>query len=258
MPVVIVLSIDYPRTGFLQTSFLNHSDMPVVIVLSIDYPRTGFPNLPPAKLALLFAGRPPLIAHVHGHDYVRFALRFDEHASLIWAIGGERPRNPGLVSLVAMGLLVGLAGFLIRRRPGAFTDPLDDLAWWALALDGVLLTAPLTWSMNSVWLLPSVFVILARAHRNRGMPHVLPATALALLGLVLVAVPDRFGMAWPAALHALSPHKYIVGEIAVILGLFATWPKQKADPTDLPPTAGLTRGRAIPATRAKQPYLALP
>jgi hypothetical protein len=85
----------------------------------------------------------------------------------------------------------------------------------------VLLAAPLTWPMNAVWLLPAVFVVLARPAPSPRWLHPHYATALGVFGLVLVALPDRFAWPWPRVLHGLSSYKYVLGETAVAVAMLA-------------------------------------
>jgi hypothetical protein len=175
--------------------------------------------LPSDVLASLFQGYPAAIAHAHGQGYVRFALSFDDHASLVWALAGEQAKYPGLLSLLVTGLMVGGVALALRRRASAMSSATDDLAWLVLALCCVLLAAPLTWPMNMVWLLPAVFVVLARSDGDtRGLFH-RHGTVIGILGLVLVALPDRYSWPWPRPLHWVSSHKYVLGAMAVAVAM---------------------------------------
>ena len=100
----------------------------------------------------------------------------------------------------------------------------EDLAWWQVGLCVVLLSAPLTWAMNLVWLVPAGFVIAARQARwNQQAPGWLATTSqvMGVVGLALAAVPDRFAWPWPAPLVGLSPYKYVLGAALCALAMVA-------------------------------------
>jgi hypothetical protein len=178
-------------------------------------------QLSPAVRASLLQGYPATVAHAHGDSYLRFALAFDDDASLVWALAGEEARYPGLLSLLVVGLMIGAVALTARGKAASMPSPNDELAWLVLALCCVLLAAPLTWPMNTVWLIPAVFVLLAPSPLLPGRFHPHYATALGLLGLVLVALPDRFAWPWPQPLHWWSSHKYVLGQAAVAVAMLA-------------------------------------
>jgi len=203
--------------------------MPRMIRYGINPPPGS--ELGPAVRQALFAGYPPGVAHAHGGGYLRFAIPFDDHASLVWALAGEEARYPGLLSLLVAGLMAGTVAWAIRRRApddarqapeaslaadrcGTLRER-EDLAWLVLALCCVLLAAPLTWPMNTVWLLPAVFVALAPPGSGAGWARRYAGIVVGVVGLGLVALPDRFAWPWPRSLYWVSGHKYVLGELAV-------------------------------------------
>jgi hypothetical protein len=181
--------------------------------------------LPRETMRKALAGLPPQVASKQGRLYRRFGLEFDQRGSLVWAVGGEAPARPGTLSLILWAALSGLVLACRRPRkdePGRFS--VEDLAWWQAGLCVVLLSAPLTWAMNLVWLVPAGFVVAARQARWKGQAPGWLGTvsqAMAIFGLALAAVPDRFAWAWPAPLGWLSLYKYVLGATLCALAMVA-------------------------------------
>ena len=97
-------------------------------------------------------------------------------------------------------------------------DRLRQLTLWYLMLTIVLLTAPLTWSMNAVWLI-GVGVLLGgwcERFRSGGPGSLLIAT----IGLLLIAIPD---LTWflprLRVVNVSNELKYVIGEAVLAIGL---------------------------------------
>ena len=181
--------------------------------------------LPSETMRRLLSGLPPHMASKQGHLYRRFGLQFDSRESLVWVVAGETPARPGALSVILWAALSGT--MLGCRRPRVDESErfaVEDLAWWQAGLCVVLLSAPLTWAMNAVWLLPAGFVIAARqAHwKARATGWLGSASQVAaVLGLALAAVPDQFASPWPACLRWISPYKYVLGTALVAVAMVA-------------------------------------
>ena len=220
--------------------------------------------LPRETMRRALAGLPPQVASKQGRLYRRFGLEFDARGSLVWAVGGEAPAHPGTLSLFSWTALFGLV--LACRRPradepsrvgsppaspaahhrGREWEPfqgshsrrfaVEDLAWWQTGWCVVLLSAPLTWAMNAIWLLPAGFVVASRhVHWKQQTPGWLAKASqiAAVLGLALATVPDRFAWPWPAPLDLLSPYKYVLGTALVAVAMVAgSWVKLGAPEVD--------------------------
>jgi hypothetical protein len=83
----------------------------------------------------------------------------------------------------------------------------------------VLLSAPLTWVMNLVWLLPLIVAILSGfAHpasiRER------PTLILSAVALVVIALPSDNRVSWMApVLVNLVRDKYVIGQLLLLFSL---------------------------------------
>jgi hypothetical protein len=123
------------------------------------------------------------------------------------------------LALFAVPLL--LLGPWEFRRAG-FTDDQDGLLWWQAVLTCILLTAPMTWVTNAVWILPSV-VILVSQYRRMTTRRDAFKLGILTLGVAVTGIPD-----YPSC-HALVPAqgilvkvldlKYVLGELLFLLAL---------------------------------------
>lgn len=103
------------------------------------------------------------------------------------------PVQQSVVSLVA---LMGMAGLLFGwewfGRPRLAQDSEhEDFLYWQLVLLIILLTGPMTWVMNLVWLLPLALVLLTKTTQSQPPQRALPL-ALALAALVILGLPDIY------------------------------------------------------------------
>lgn len=99
-----------------------------------------------------------------------------------------------------------------------------EFLYWQIAALIVLLSAPLTWVMNLVWLLPLVVVVLAELGRP-GKGGERWALILAALALVLIALPDGQGAPWiTPGLANLIQDKYVIGEGVLLVSLLGYLP----------------------------------
>jgi hypothetical protein len=148
------------------------------------------------------------------------------------------------LSLALFALLFGGFYFCqhlyLKAAGTAGTDPIVEFVYWTLALVVISITAPQTWVMNLVWLLP-LFVVLAAEFRRIAAPAPPGASpahpsefAIALtvlMGLAMAGVPDRFIAAPYFALLRRIPdrwlyplgwewasHKYLVAQALVLAG----------------------------------------
>ena len=98
-----------------------------------------------------------------------------------------------------------------------------ELIYWQAVLVVVLLSAPLTWAMGTVWLLPVSLMLWLRRPPVR-LRHCQPWFVLCLLGLVVAAFPDGPLLAAPA-LARLFMFKYVLAEGLVLAGLTSIPPE---------------------------------
>jgi hypothetical protein len=166
-----------------------------------------------------------------GREYRPEAMSFVLNASLVRTPVGRATWSavratglevaPAQVSFVfiAIGFGLVLVGSRWRRRPPADGDP-DEFVYWQIALVLILLCAPVSWAMSTVWLLPAAAILL-REDAGWRDPYRGAALVVCSLGLIFAALPDRIS-AWPLGLlgSGAPNQKYIVAELLVLAGLF--------------------------------------
>jgi membrane associated rhomboid family serine protease len=91
-----------------------------------------------------------------------------------------------------------------------------------------MLSGPLTWVMNVVWLIPLGVLVVKRLRRKRPRRESI-ALAVIAVGLLMAAVPDdhAFPLLFPAegagapagTMASLFDAKYVVAEVVVLAGL---------------------------------------
>jgi hypothetical protein len=178
-----------------------------------------------------------------GRIYISTSLRFDDNATLVRTrisnlIGsifrsllGWEP-NVAVLSLIYFGIAFGLFAVWGWRHP-AWPQEADvgaEFGAWQIPLAMILLCAPLTWSMNCVWLLPAVPVFLGEISQlgNSELPARVNgwvfSVCVGVLGLLLVAMPDGWGfrMLVPYGERFIK-YKYVLGEILVLAGLWGNY-----------------------------------
>jgi len=193
----------------------------------LAYGESGPPEsrLPPVVLERLRAGVPEGRTRKDGVVYEPAAFSFPVNAALVrskLAPSLPLPRNRRLAALVVLGLLLGLSSLIGARSAGA--GPIEELAFWQMAMTAVLLTGPLSWVMNAVWLIPTLFVAVRVAEDLGSRPQAF-SLATTVCGLLLLGLPD-----------VLAPYlfedRYVIGGLVVFAGLLASL------------RAGLTGGRS--------------
>jgi hypothetical protein len=157
-----------------------------------------------------------------GRVYRIESFAFLANASLVRLLKRDLELRVGWSRLSLFLLLVLLAATAVwsRQSPAADggAEPLRELAYWQIAMAGLLLCWPLSWAMNVVWLLPSALVIVEAGPLLRTARARVALTACAL-GLVVAAVPDA---AFDALVgHSVGRAKYVVAELLVLTSLFA-------------------------------------
>jgi hypothetical protein len=221
--------------GILLVSLLVHGPGPLRRYVSEELPRISRygdrgpqdSRLAPSELRPLLAGVPPGRTALQGRTYAIEALAFEINASAVrtpvgravWnaARGLGVPIAPAQVSLVflAVGLAVVLAW---QRWAGPPRDRLAEFAYWNVVLILILLCAPLTWSMATVWLLPTAVVVVKGFRDSPGRKE-LPPLVLCAAGLAVAGLGD------PALAVLSSPVKstYVVAELLCVAGLLGLW-----------------------------------
>lgn len=125
------------------------------------------------------------------------------------------PVQQSVVSLVA---LAGMAGLLFTwewlRRPHLTQNgETENFFYWQLVLLIILLTGPMTWVMNLIWLLPLALVLLGETTQPLAHQRTVPL-ALALVALLILGLPDiyTFPQLVPFGASFMRWH-YVFGEL---------------------------------------------
>ena len=181
----------------------------------------------PSSLRRLLAGVPPGHTTLQGRVYSVEALSFEINASAVRTPLGRTtwkamravglPIAPAHVSLAFLAVGLGLV-LAWQRWSGPPRDRLAEFCYWNVVLILILLCAPLTWSMSTVWLLPTAVVMLKGLRGSRRPGEILPL-ALCGAGLVAAGLPD----AALAGLPSLAKSKYVVAELLCLAGLLGFW-----------------------------------
>lgn len=171
--------------------------------------------LPRALVQPLMPDHQNGIAQKEGHRYRLGAFDFVGNATLVDVIA-PRYGSPFGVSLVLTGLflLLMIAWHMRDKRFFDRLNPTAELTYWQLIATAILLTAPITWAMNTVWLLPA-FLILIRFQRFH--PWALYCGAM---GLLLAGIPDPYSFPFVAPyLNDWFEYKYVMAEGALLISL---------------------------------------
>jgi hypothetical protein len=226
--------------GILLISLLVHGPELLGRYVSEELPRISrygdrgpqASRLAPHHFRPLLEAVPPGRTNFQGRTYAIEALAFEINASAVrtpvgravWnaAKGLGLPLAPAQVSLVflAVGLAVVLAW---QRWSGPPRDRVAEFAYWNTVLILILLCAPLTWTMATVWLLPTAVVVLKGFQDSRGRNEILPLV-LCAAGLAVA------GLGEPVLAVLSSPVKstYVVAELSCLAGLLGLWRARRA------------------------------
>jgi hypothetical protein len=160
-----------------------------------------------------------------GVVYERESFRFTANGTLVRVL--QRPLQAAkigvsrswLSALIATSLFGALAAWQLGWQKQLQLDAQEEIVYWQMAALIVLLSGPLTWVMNLVWLLPLVVIVLADLSRP---DHRWPGWALGLaaVGLVVIALPDAMSATWMTPTRAgLIGYKYVAGELLLLVAM---------------------------------------
>ncbi|MGQ9467405.1 MAG: glycosyltransferase family 87 protein [Anaerolineae bacterium] len=130
--------------------------------------------------------------------------------------------HPTILSLIVFLILFcGIWVWQAHRSLRPNLSAWQEVAYWQSVFTVILLSAPLTWVMSTVWLLPLVTIILhfyAADLRTSKDAYVL---VLCALGFLVAWMPDHFSfpLLIPYIPTKLANAKYIVSEFLVLVSL---------------------------------------
>ncbi len=121
-----------------------------------------------------------------------------------------------MVSLLLFALFFAVCWWW-NRRYGHLSPPRQwEFLFWQIPILLILLTAPLTWVMNTVWLLPFTVILASLLPANPGWKHLLPLLAMSL-GFILVMLNNN-GFEF---LNRWWLDKSMIGELILLASLLA-------------------------------------
>jgi len=135
--------------------------------------------------------------------------------------------SSSLVSLLLLALFLPLAYFglkKIRVKTPKFSSEQEFLYWYAVLMV-LLLLGPLTWAMNTIWLIPLAALAVARHPWSSDKMHLVPWLML-VSALLLAFVPDCMYLGWrdfaspSAACKMLDSSKYTFSELLIIVSVW--------------------------------------
>ena len=171
-----------------------------------------------------------------GRVYQLYGFNFSSNASLMRVVLDDFFEEDTKISRSLLSLLVFLAlslpfvPWLLHSGGYRMPDSQQEFLSWLLIMVVILLSAPLTWTMNVVWLLP-VGVVVISAWRGFGEIRLAIPLIIMSIGILFAALPDHktlelvdyFQKTW-------LNHKYVISEVLVLVGglayLYASRPGQ--------------------------------
>jgi hypothetical protein len=180
-------------------------------------------RLPEETLARLKGSAPEGHAWRDGRLYRLEGVGFAANASgarvLARAVPGSG-RRARVAPLSLLLLAAGLSLAMVGTRRGRPAAPSGELAFLSLVLCSVLLAGPLTWAMNTVWLLTAGVLLTSLPRPLRVVERT--AVAGTVVGLFLAWMPDQYAAPWLfGGRPGLGDYKYVAAELLVLLGACA-------------------------------------
>lgn len=105
----------------------------------------------------------------------------------------------------------------------------QEFMYWQIIMIVVLLSGPLTWVMNTVWLIPIILIILSIFPLLHNIKQVL-YLCLCTWGLIIVSLPDNinFLQLTPYS-NGLFAQKYVISEIILFISLLFLMKEMKQE-----------------------------
>jgi len=180
------------------------------------------------------------------YPFSRKGFNWAEHATLVQTPVGDflqllfsKFKLHSSQSITAIIIFLTLFAFIsfnvLRRKSGIVRAQHHEFLFWQLALLVILLSAPLTWDSNTVWLIPLFPVLVSgRLIFQTSMERF--SFILISIGLLLVGVPNfspypyivPFG-----SLNDIKKFQYVIGEIIVFAGLVIFLFRENRQPSNL-------------------------
>ncbi len=240
------LSVDYVTHQLPRISVYGEGGTEAMLLApeSLDRLLTGVPE----EMTRLASSRP-----ADDRIYLREYFSFFANGTLVREVAPAAARLGLSLSISELSIGLFLLGFglfcvwqwlnrgIYHRRDDVDRHQVEpvtaEFLYWVLALTIILMTAPATWVMNLVWLLPLFVILSAEGHRViEQAPARLSAAAIIVVwlgGLLLAAVPDRIVGLWRAFVFRIpewllypwgwlwASRKYLVAEGLLLISIAA-------------------------------------
>lgn len=219
--VILIASLSTRNGGVLLKDYLLH-EMPRIA--NYGRPDHGDVLLDAKIIQARLKDLPSGYTLKDGHIYQPVSLDFVSNATFVrpvhdWLKATGLDLNFAVLSLAIFTLLFLM--LLLWQHyfyPAGEPAPEKDFLYWQAVLIVILLSAPLTHVMNTVWMLP-IFVAIAASYSNLNKATRKWGYGMMVVGIVLIGMPDVLYF----DLLALFPvqwmnDKYLIGEALVLAG----------------------------------------
>jgi len=230
----VLLVISLATQGSLLADYAT-KELPRIAVYGQDGPPGS--QLPGEVLQSLGYGQPTVVKD--GRSYTVDMLSFDYNATFVRPLRDrlrgtrlEPWASQSVTSIALICLFAGLFG-LVGRRPGVGEGGIGwrsrELAYWMAVLMAILLSSPMTWTMNLVWVLPVWVLALPAAASGDWKARIGPFALLILMATM--------GVRGTLTALGVSPlMRYPLLELAVCLALLLRPPVPAGRPGESRPT----------------------
>ncbi|MEW5806573.1 MAG: hypothetical protein AB1756_04415 [Acidobacteriota bacterium] len=99
------------------------------------------------------------------------------------------------------------------RSRGSLNEPI----FWQIILVVILLAGPLTWTMNTVWLLPAALMLFMPVWEEA--PGGAWLRVLAIFALIAAAIPDQYVFDFCQPFQVVLSLKYVLAELLMLVAL---------------------------------------
>lgn len=128
--------------------------------------------------------------------------------------------NMAITSIVTLGIffLFMLLWQLYHRKQFSHFTTMQEVIYWQIILIIVLLSAPFTWVMCVIWVLPSLIIVLSKFRFIMSKSQAV-YLYLCIIGLIIAALPDYYGFPFLLPFCEFLRNKYIYAEVLLFLSL---------------------------------------
>ena len=161
-----------------------------------------------------------------GVTYQLTAFQFVANASLtreLSSLTNKHNQNlsRSIISLVLISvfIILILVHYRKAKERSMQNSPSQEFLFWQSILIIVLLTSPLTWVMNTVWLLPIIVILIKMfplLHSKKQAIYF----CLCAVGLIIAALPEHlsFSLTIPYGISFIN-YKYLISQIILVIAL---------------------------------------